>query len=109
MQPDESNAFDALRQEPARKVQRSRPRVQESQGIPTRTSWRDRIPTVNLPATVQHLLFVGGLTAISWGAYMIYRPLGSITAGVIAISLAFLFPDADEPQKKVAQTLKQHP
>lgn len=52
--------------------------------------------TVNVKAkhalseALQLALFAGGLVSISYGAWMMYRPLGFILAGVFAVWIAFL-------------------
>ena len=86
----DSGAFTALTPEPAQKVQRSRPRVQAPAPAPERKTWRDRLPTLN-SNTGQPYLFIAGLAAITFGFYLIYRPLGPIVGGVFAIYLAFLW------------------
>lgn len=43
-----------------------------------------------LGEALQAGLFYGGLGAITWGAWMIYRPLGPIVGGFFAIKIAFL-------------------
>lgn len=38
----------------------------------------------------EHLMFLGGLTMIAYGAWMIYRPAGFIVGGWLMVKIAFL-------------------
>lgn len=50
---------------------------------------RQRVNVI-VPAVFEQGLFFGGLTAIAYGAWMVYRPLGPIVGGVFAVKVAFL-------------------
>lgn len=43
-----------------------------------------------LPAALADLFFFGGLAAVGYGVWLIYRPLGFIAGGAIGIWLATL-------------------
>lgn len=42
------------------------------------------------PWTIEHLLFVGGLGLVAYGASLVYRPFGFILGGWFAMKLAIL-------------------
>lgn len=43
-----------------------------------------------LSEALQALLFFGGLTGISFGAWMVYHPLGPILGGIFAVYISFM-------------------
>jgi hypothetical protein len=43
-----------------------------------------------LGEALQAVLFLGGLGAMAFGAWMVYRPLGPIVGGFFAVKIAFL-------------------
>jgi hypothetical protein len=43
-----------------------------------------------VPGIFENALFFGGLAAIAYGCWMIYKPLGPIVGGVFAVKVAFL-------------------
>ena len=40
--------------------------------------------------TFEHLMFLGGLAAIAYGAWMIWHPLGPVVGGWFALKVSFL-------------------
>lgn len=42
-----------------------------------------------VPSTLMNILFFGGLAAVTYGAWMIYRPLGPIAGGLFAVWTGF--------------------
>ena len=42
-----------------------------------------------VPEIAQFIFFFGGLSAIAYGAWMLYRPLGPIIGGILAVWVAF--------------------
>jgi len=51
------------------------------------------------PAVLEKVLFFGGTAAVVWGVWMIYRPLGPILGGGLAVWLGMLISVEREPQK----------
>ena len=41
------------------------------------------------PGTIEHLLFIGGLAVIAYGAWMVYKPAGFIIGGWFMVKLAY--------------------
>jgi len=41
------------------------------------------------PGTIEHLLFVAGLAVITYGAWLIYKPLGFVAGGWFMVKLAY--------------------
>lgn len=50
---------------------------------------RQRVAAI-VPGIFMNALFFGGLTAVAYGTWMIYRPLGPIFGGLFAVWVAFL-------------------
>jgi len=50
------------------------------------------------PAVLEKVLFFGGMAAVVWGVWMVYRPLGPIVGGGLAVWLGMLISvERDEP------------
>ena len=48
---------------------------------------------------VKKILFFGGMGSVVWGCWMIYRPLGPIIGGVLAVWLGMLISvERNEPR-----------
>jgi hypothetical protein len=43
-----------------------------------------------VPAFLEQVFFFGGIASVSYGAWMIYKPLGPIIGGVSAVWISFL-------------------
>ena len=51
------------------------------------------------PAVLEKILFFGGMGSVVWGCGMVYRPLGPIIGGVLAVWLGMLISvERNEPR-----------
>lgn len=98
MRDEEQNGFEALRtvQKPV-----SRPVSRPIVPYPPKTRRFVAFLRPHLSGITQYALFLGGLSATTYGFYMIYRPLGPIVGGLIAVSLGMLLSsEPDESSRK---------
>ena len=50
-------------------------------------------------AVLEKILFFGGMGSVVWGCWMVYRPLGPIIGGVLAVWLGMLISvERNEPR-----------
>ena len=51
------------------------------------------------PAVLEKVLFFGGMGSVVWGCWMVYRPLGPIIGGLLAVWLGMLISvERNEPR-----------
>jgi len=53
------------------------------------TKARQKVTAI-VPAVLEQVFFFGGMASISYGAWMVYHPLGPIVGGISGVWISFL-------------------
>ena len=97
----EGNPFSAL-DPPAMESRKSSRPAAPSRALTVLMRGRDRFAAAcreQTPVVLEKFLFFGGMAAFVCGCWMIYRPLGPIVGGAIAVWLGMLISmERDEPR-----------
>ena len=98
----EGSPFRALDPAAATESRTPNRRAAPSRALTALRRSRDRFAAVcrkQTPAILEKTLFFGGMAAVVFGCWMVYRPLGPIVGGALAVWLGMLISvERDEPR-----------